>query len=393
MWAVPALLGVSGLAVAAWWLGGAMLTLGWTATAILRGRIGALVLATLLVPMTALTALSGNLNAYLMPLMVVTWYLTRAGGSPRRQGLAGLLVALGAWTKLTPILILPWFVATRRWPAVAGTVAALAGLGLLGLATAGWDAHVTYLSVGGQTAAAGATGFGPETLLIQLGASASVARLVPVAVAGLVVALVAVLRGRPVWGFAVVVVGVILASPVLRFESYSMLLAAAAPWVDLDPGALRPFVAKRRAWAAGLLAAILVAGGAVAALAGQAGSSSAEVTNEWSQPVVVRFALTGQTASFGFSVPASVAGSGWRAQPGLFGGDVIVYDASCNQILRAPVSAGAIAIQIDADRRASVVPAASTGGSSGSEGSAGSAADQPLAFTAQCATELGPARP
>ena len=59
IWAVPAVLGASALAIDAWWLGGAIVTLGWASWVILRGRIGALVLAALLVPMTALTVLSG----------------------------------------------------------------------------------------------------------------------------------------------------------------------------------------------------------------------------------------------------------------------------------------------------------------------------------------------
>ena len=122
-------------------------------------------------------------------------------------------------------------------------------------------------------------------------------------------------------------------------------------------------------------------------MASQAGSSSATVTNRWSQPIIVRFALTGQTASFGFSVAASASGTGWRSQPGLFRGDVIVYDASCRQILQAPVTAGEIAVQVDADGQASVTSPPG-GGSAGA-----SAGDQALAFTSQCASELGPARP
>jgi hypothetical protein len=66
IWAPPALFGLTTLAIVLWWVLGAAMTFAWTIFVAIRGSIGAVVLAGLLAPMTAVTAISGNLNAILM---------------------------------------------------------------------------------------------------------------------------------------------------------------------------------------------------------------------------------------------------------------------------------------------------------------------------------------
>jgi hypothetical protein len=45
------------------------------------------------------------------------------------------------------------------------------------------------------------------------------------------VVVVALLRDRPDWAFAIAVAAMTLGSPVVNINSYSMLLACLAPWV------------------------------------------------------------------------------------------------------------------------------------------------------------------
>jgi Glycosyltransferase family 87 len=382
LWTLPASIGLSAQAIDAWWIAGAILTLGWTTVVLVRGPLAAAVLAVAVGPLTALTALSGNLNALLMPLLVVTWYLAMTGESRRREFLAGLMVGVGAWTKLTPILLLPWFIACRRWSAVAGAIVGLGVLGLAGLVVGGWDAHVAYLSIGRQAATAGATGPGPTSLLLQLGIAPGLAALAPLGIAGSSAALMALLRDRPKWGFVVAVVAATLVLPVLRLESYSMLVAVAAPWVSLPTRKVNE-AGRGRSLVAGVLVVVLVSTGLLAAQGVVSTTSSISVTNRSGAPIVVRFALPDQSASFGFGVPAAASGSGWRDQPGGFRGDVIVFDASCRQVLRQTISAGDIDVEVGPAGQVTVTQVRSQAALSLSPG-------QVLSFTSECGDELGP---
>jgi hypothetical protein len=64
------------------------------------------------------------------------------GGRPAR---AGAVLAIAAALKLYPALFVLFFARRRRWRAVAGLVAAAAGLALLGLALFGWEPWRVYL--------------------------------------------------------------------------------------------------------------------------------------------------------------------------------------------------------------------------------------------------------
>jgi Glycosyltransferase family 87 len=146
-------------------------------------------------------------------MIVATWYLTRGASSRERLFAGGLVVALGARVKLTPILLLPWLIATKRWSAAVGTLVGLAALGLVGVAPAGWNAHLNFLDAGTQSATAGVTGAGPETLALLLGVPSSIARLTPAVVAVASVAWVVAFRARPGWAFVGAVAGVVLVTP------------------------------------------------------------------------------------------------------------------------------------------------------------------------------------
>ena len=58
--------------------------------------------------------------------------------------LAGLLMAIPAFIKLTPLVFVLVWAWQRRWRALAGLVAGLAVLSLVSVATLGWSTNVTY---------------------------------------------------------------------------------------------------------------------------------------------------------------------------------------------------------------------------------------------------------
>jgi hypothetical protein len=379
IWAPAALAGLTTFAIVLWWALGAAMTFAWTIFVAIRGSLGAVLLAGLLAPMTAVTAISGNLNAILMPVIVASWYLSRDAASPRRSFAGGFVVAFGAWVKLTPILILPWLVATKRWSAVLGTMVGLATFGLVGLAIAGWNAHVEFLTAGAQSATAGVTGAGPETLLLLLGVPAAIARLTPAVVAVASVLWVFTFRAKPSWAFVGAIAGVVMVTPVIRWESYSVLLAAAAPWVESRQ---KKFDQRKLGAAiAGAAALIVIGSMAVSMLVG---SSSAGVRSSSSQTTIVRFVGPDRTsASFGYSVPPGLVGWAWVNEAGQFHGDVVVFDANCRQLFRGPVTSSAIEVDIDG-----------AGGATVATPMPGSIPDPArLSYTSQCEQEFGPPRP
>jgi alpha-1,2-mannosyltransferase len=161
----------------------------------------------------ALTALSGNVNALLLPAVVAAWIWR---DHPWR---AGSLLAVVAAIKLTPILILLWPAMSGRLRIVLTTAAVLAGIGLVSLAGAGLDAHLAWL--------ASVPGSVPSPLAL-----ASITGLPPLVVAAILgVGVVAVSRlGDERLTFAAAVVAAALASPAMYFQSLALLVAAVAPW-------------------------------------------------------------------------------------------------------------------------------------------------------------------
>jgi hypothetical protein len=381
IWGLPALLGVSTLAIVLWWVLGASLTFAWTIFVALRGSLGAVILAAALTPMTAVTAISGNLNAFLMPLMIAAWYLSRDKADERRSFVAGLLVALGAWLKLTPILLLPWLIATRRWSAVTGALIGLVVFGLIGVAIAGWDAHIQFLTAGSQSATGGVTGAGPETLALLLGVPASIARFIPALVALGSIGWVVWFRNRPGWAFAGAVAGVVMFTPVIRWESYSMLLAAAAPWVDVRSRRLSVGRTARLATIAA--AAIVVLIGSFVAVS-RAGVSSVGIQNSARGPIVVRFVGPDLTsASFGYSVAGGAAGWAWADQGGQFVGDVVVFDDQCHQLFRGTITGASLVVSVNTPGGVTLVTPTS----------AAAVSSAYLTYTTKCQEQLGPPRP
>lgn len=246
LWRVPAaLLGDASMVL--FWLGSIALVVLFTVWFALRGRpVELLTIALILaagLPITLLVgleypyagynsplsfaALSGNINAYLLALLVVVWW----GASARHDRLSGIAAALATALKLGPVVLLWWFVVQHRWKSVAAFVAGLVAFGLVGLLFAGPSANLDYarLAVGG---AVHPQDFAFAVMLrtvfhVRL-ATASLITWVVLA-AGMVAMFA--LRRRPRASFAVAIAATIFSSPIVLAGNLALLLAIAAPWI------------------------------------------------------------------------------------------------------------------------------------------------------------------
>ncbi|MGH2407817.1 MAG: GNAT family N-acetyltransferase [Candidatus Limnocylindrales bacterium] len=100
-------------------------TVVWLASAerIARDRRGLLLLlaAVFAFPPVVGELVLGNVHLELLGLFALAWYGVRRGDR-RGEAIAGLAIALAGLIKVLPFLLLVWFVATRRWRAVAWTI-------------------------------------------------------------------------------------------------------------------------------------------------------------------------------------------------------------------------------------------------------------------------------
>ena len=169
----------------------------------------------------------GNLNALLVAGIVGSWWLLTRG----RDAQAGAAIAGMAALKLTPALLAWWLITQRRWSGVRSFIVvgvALAGVSVLG---AGLAAHFEYLGIVRQTSATGTSELSLAGLARSAGLPAGAAAILPMlALAGGTV-LVWLLRDRPGPAYAVTVVTMVLGSPVVNVNWFTVLIAALAPAV------------------------------------------------------------------------------------------------------------------------------------------------------------------
>ena len=169
----------------------------------------------------------GNLNSLLIGGIVGTWYLL----TRRRDTAAGVVIAGMTALKLTPVVLAWWLITQRRWTAVRAFVVgglAIAAVSVLG---AGLSTHLEYLGIVRQTSATGTSDLSLAGIARFVGVDPGVASLLP-AVA-LVAGFVAIwlLRDRPGPAYSVAVVTMLLGSPVVNINWFTVLLAALAPVV------------------------------------------------------------------------------------------------------------------------------------------------------------------
>lgn len=186
-----------------WGLVGAVATVS---AGIFLARRGAVVSLVVLALPVALTALSGNASAILLPMLIAA-YVFRD-----RPWIVGALIAVATAVKLTPLALVLWLIATRRYRAVVVTGSVLIGVVLVSIVGAGPDAFVTWFH--------GVTDAAPSP-----GSLAGLTGLPTVAVAAILAVPVVVLWGRDRSSFAAAVVATALTTPALYFPALALLAA------------------------------------------------------------------------------------------------------------------------------------------------------------------------
>ena len=169
----------------------------------------------------------GNLNALLIAGIVGAWYLLVRG----RDIGAGVVIAGMTALKLTPVVLAWWLITQRRWTALKAFIVAGLVFALVSVLGAGLSAHLEYLGIVRQTSTAGTSDLSLAGMARFLGVEPSVASLLPMVALVAGFAAVWLLRGRPGLAYAVAVVTMLLGSPVVNINWFTVLLAALAPVV------------------------------------------------------------------------------------------------------------------------------------------------------------------
>jgi hypothetical protein len=236
-WSVPLLApppiavlwrGLAILGAPSMWLWGLACLIGVVGSCVYLGTGGAHWLVALLATSLTLTAISGNASAVVLPMFVGAWVFRE------RPWVVGALIASAAAIKLTPLILVLWLIATRRWHAVVATGVVGLGIGVASLIGAGIDAYLSWFE------AAAAAAPSPAALATQLG-------LAPAIVAVAFSLPVLILWRRDRFSFSAAVVAAALVTPALYFSAFALLAAVVTPWVrphraksEDDPGGLPP---------------------------------------------------------------------------------------------------------------------------------------------------------
>lgn len=167
----------------------------------------------------------GNLNAIVLGGLTLTWYLI----AHRRDRASGAVIAAVTALKITPGILAWWLITQRRWSPLRGFLLAGIACLLISLAGAGIAAHLEFLSILGRTSANGTSDLSLAGLGRAVGMPGSVAALLPPIALLSGVALVALLWRRPSAAWAVAVTTMVLGSPVVNVNWFTLLLAALAP--------------------------------------------------------------------------------------------------------------------------------------------------------------------
>jgi len=209
-----------------WWIGGFV---ALTVSVLLMVRHGsALRNATTLVltPWLGLAAWSGNLNCYLVAMLIGAFWLAMRG----HNGIAGGLIAAATLLKVTPGIYLFWLLARRDRAGLLGFAITGMVLGVISLAGAGLQAHLDYLSVIRATGTAGVTDISIPGILINAGLDPSVAQLAIPVVGVWAIAATWQARRHPGVSFSAATLGAVFTQPSLGLHSLPLLLPGVAPY-------------------------------------------------------------------------------------------------------------------------------------------------------------------
>lgn len=213
------------LGLALWWLG-AMAVIAAVLLGMLRARpaFAATAILVFLMPLVFQIP-TANVNGYVLGAVVAAWLLVRAG----HDAPAGVVLALAAAMKITPVVLFGWLLAQRRTRGVVAFVATGAAIAVISLLGAGLQNHLAYLDVVVDTSAVGSTQFSLAGLLRRVGVPAEIARFAPWAVVLGGFAIMFLKRDRPDVTFTVGVFTMVWGSPVMNFDWLAIMLGALAP--------------------------------------------------------------------------------------------------------------------------------------------------------------------
>ncbi len=209
-----------------WWLGGSAVVTVLTLLMAWRGSALRNLVILMLAPWLALTAWTGNLNCYLILVLAASFWASQKGHGTA----AGVLIAVAAMLKVTPLLYVPWLIVRRDRAGLMGFVAAAAILGLISLLGAGLQAHVAYLGVIRATGTAGITDISIPGILINAGLAPALAQLSIPIIGIWAVAATWQLRRRSGVSFSAATLGAVFTQPSLGLHSLSLLLPGVAPY-------------------------------------------------------------------------------------------------------------------------------------------------------------------
>jgi hypothetical protein len=274
-------------------------------------------------------AWSGNLNALLAPALALVWRLSDGQSSRAAHVAVGVIVGIAAIVKLGPVIILFWLLVQRRGVAlIAATVTGLVMVGATAM-FGGVSVFADYLRVVLGSAATPSPLSVPGLFAgLGLPSQAGYLALVLITIVG-VVALV-IWRSRPGATFAIAVLLSVIVTTVVRVETLVVALAALAPW------ATERFRTSERVRLPGLVP--ITAGSAVVIVAlGLAGSiltggtrnTTMVLQNVAGRPLVVRFIVPGQYATFGYELDPDETGTAWFDQMGTYRSPIVVMTSDC----------------------------------------------------------------
>jgi hypothetical protein len=225
------------LGLTIWW-GGAIVSGAAILVALYRKiplRTGLVMLA-LAIPFAVLVG-SGNLDVYRLVATMLVWRIY-----DRRPVIAGGIVGLLTAIKLTPGVLVVWFLVTRQWRAALAAVVAGLAATLIAILIAGVQAHLDYLGVITTTFSVGTSADGLAGWARMIGVDPAIARLVPSLVAGCLIVAMARYANRPGRSFALAVLASTVGGPASGNHTWANALAALAPsaWPKPDqPGLSR----------------------------------------------------------------------------------------------------------------------------------------------------------
>lgn len=357
-----------------WGLGLAMTTaLGF----FLAARLPARALFPLLLALFPLgvVAWSGNLNALLAPALVVVYRASTTEPSRRVQATIGAVLAIAALVKLGPVFLLLWLLLLRRTTALLAAAATGALVVAVTALVGGVDVFVDYVRLL-LTSASTPSDLSIPGLLRGLGLPPVAGYLALILLTAVGCFAMVVWRRNAGVTFALAVLLSVAATTIVRVETLVVGLAALAPWAtarfQLAEGSPAPRLSPTVGVGSTVLAILAVLG---SILTGGTRSSSMTLANEAGQPVVVRFTVPNQYATFGYELQDGQSGTAWVDRMGTYRSAIAVMSLDCRILhdFRSEVSDGGWVIGATGATRA---------GGATAEGLAD------LPYSAQCAEEL-----